>query len=312
MLRVTFSFVQCALFLAACGFLQAQIETPVPRAPHQALASTAEMRVLNDIAYVAGGHDRQKLDLYLPPEGGPPRPLVVWIHGGGWISGDRKPFPNIKLLKNGYALASVEYRFSRDAAFPAQIEDCKSAIRWLRAHAAEYGIDAKRIGVWGRSAGGHLVALLGLTGNNKDFDKGENLNQPSDVQCVVDWFGPTDLVQFGDPTWTGTFNAARKYVHPLIGGPPEANAAKARAASPITYVHKGAAPFLIMHGSADPLVPEQQSEKLDAALRNVGVESTLVVIPNAKHGGPAFGTPERFEQIAAFFDKHLKAPPAGR
>ena len=145
------------------------------------------------------GSNAQKLDLYLPPESDAAvRPLVVWIPGGGWIGGSKKGALGKQLLSRGYSLASIEYRFSQEAIYPAQIEDCKAAIRWLRAHASDYHIDPKHIGVWGASAGGHLVALLGTTGNIKDFDVGGNLDQSSDVQCVVDWFGPTDFLKWGD------------------------------------------------------------------------------------------------------------------
>src|SRR5262249_50393585 len=137
---------------------------------------------------------RQKLDLYIPAT--PKGPLLVWIHGGGWRGGSKDVVEYRPFLAHGYCLASVEYRFSQDAIFPAQVEDCKAAIRWLRAHAGEYGYDPKRIGAWGASAGGHLVALLATTGHVRDFDVGENLEQSSAIECGIDYFGPTDF-----PNW---------------------------------------------------------------------------------------------------------------
>lgn len=193
---------------------------------------------------------------------------------------------------------------SRTAIYPAQIEDCKAAIRFLRAHAAEYGIDPKRIGVWGASAGGHLVALLGTTGNIRDFDVGENLDQSSAVQCVVDWFGPADFLTISadDPR---VAQSPDNPIAKLLGGPIATHQEEARRASPVSFVGKESAPFLIMHGDRDPLVPLDQSRELNAALQKAGVESTLEVLPGAGHGGAGFGTPEKLEKILNFFQKHL-------
>ena len=169
-------------------------------------------------------------------------------------------------------MASINYRLSQHAIFPAQIEDCKAAIRWLRANAAKYHLDADRIGVWGASAGGHLVAMLGTTGSVKELEgKGGNLDQSSRVQCVVDWFGPSDL-----PTMGGSHDDPGSPESRLIGGPVQENKEKARKASPLTYVSKDSAPFLIMHGDQDNVVPPGQSELLAEALKKAGVEVTLV------------------------------------
>ena len=155
------------------------------------------------------------------------------------------------LAAKGYAVASINYRLSQHAVFPAQIEDCKAAIRWLRANAAKYHLDPDHIGVWGASAGGHLVALLGTTGSVKELEgKGGNLDQSSRVQCVVDWFGPTDLATMG-----GSHDKPGSPESRLIGGPVQENKEKARKASPLTYVSKDSAPFLIMHGDQDNTVP---------------------------------------------------------
>ena len=150
-------------------------------------------------------------------------------------------------------MASINYRLSQHAVFPAQIEDCKAAIRWLRANAAKYHLDPDHIGVWGASAGGHLVAMLGTTGGVKELEgKGGNLDQSSRVQCVVDWFGPTDLATMG-----GSHDNPASPDRQLIGGPVQENKEKARKASPLTYVSKDSAPFLIMHGDKDNMVPLQ-------------------------------------------------------
>ncbi|MGB8165864.1 MAG: alpha/beta hydrolase [Chthoniobacteraceae bacterium] len=268
------------------------------------------VKMLHDVEYVPGGGRAQSLDLYLPEKSDGPRPLIVWIHGGGWRAGTKDRSPAVRLMDAGFAVASVEYRLSSVAIFPAQIEDCKAAIRFLRAHATEYGIDAAHIGVWGSSAGGHLVAMLGTTGDVKEFEKGGNLSESSRVQAVCDFFGPADLLTMGAQS---PAEARIKHDAPespeslLVGGALQENKDKARAASPITYVTGDDAPFLIVHGSADPLVPLAQSEQLNSALKKAGVESTLRVIDGGGHGGKGFDEPEVTAQIRDFFTKHLKA-----
>ena len=255
-----------------------------------------------NLEYVSGGHERNKLDLYLPEAAGKPLPLVVWIHGGAWQGGSKEGCPALPLLKKGYAVASINYRLSQHAVFPAQIEDCKAAIRWLRANAKKYHLDAGHIGVWGSSAGGHLVALLGTSGDVKELDgKGVNLDQSSRVQCVVDWFGPTDFTKMG-----GWHDGEKSPEARLIGGPVQANKEKAAKADPITYVSKDDPPFLIMHGEQDNTVPINQSELLHAALQKADVDSTFIRVPKAGHGGPGFNSPENTRKIEEFFDKHLK------
>jgi acetyl esterase/lipase len=209
-------------------------------------------------------------------------------------------------VSKGFAAASINYRLSQHAKFPAQIDDCKAAIRWLRAHAKHYQLDPNHIGVMDESAGGHLVALLGTTGG-KEFDApGPNAKQSDQVQAVCDWFGPTDFLHWGAPL-TGK---VEEVVTQLLGGPALTNKEKAAQASPITYVAKGDPPFLIMHGDQDPLVPLAQSEEFADALKKAGVEVTLRVLKGAGHGGPAFTSPENRQLIEEFFVKHLKTSTA--
>jgi putative heme-binding domain-containing protein len=270
-------------------------------------------KALRDLEYVKGGHERNKLDLYLPEKADGPLPVIVWIHGGAWLGGSKDNPPALSFLTRGYAVASINYRLSQHAQFPAQIEDCKAAIRWLRANAKTYHLDPNHIGVWGASAGGHLVALLGTTAGVKELEgQGGNSEQPSRVQAVVDWFGPTDLLTMGEQSGPNSrikHNAPDAPEAKLIGGPVPENKDKAAKASPITYVRRGAAPFLIMHGDKDDLVPYPQSEELAAALKKAGAEVTLRKIEGAGHGGPKFSTPENREQIIQFFEKHLKPVP---
>jgi acetyl esterase/lipase len=281
--------------------------TPVPAAP--AATPPSDITIIRNLPYVPHAAPRQCLDLYIPWQSGPPRPLIAYIHGGAWRTGSKDYCPARRLVPLGYVAASIEYRFSQDAPFPAQIEDCKAAIRWLRAHARQYNIDPTRIGVWGASAGGHLVALLGVTGQVTDFDIGPNLDQSSAVQCVVDFFGPTDFLHYGDPA---KLDSPGNAVDQLLGGPVATHQPLARSASPADFVTRDAAPFLILHGDRDPLVPLQQSEELSADLQKAGVECTLRVIPGAGHGGPGFNAPDSQKLIVDFLGRHLKPQLPGK
>jgi acetyl esterase/lipase len=210
--------------------------------------------------------------------------------------------PALPFLRKGYAVASINYRLSQHAKFPAQIEDCKAAIRWLRAHAKMYHLDPDHIGVWGASAGGHLVALLGTSGDVKDLDGRDGpTGQSSRVQAVVDWFGPTDVTRMG-----GAHNRPDSPEGRLIGGPVQENKEKAERANPIAYVSKDDPPFLILHGDKDPTVPFNQSELLADALRKAGVDVTLCPVKGAGHGGREFASEENRRLVEAFFEKHLK------
>jgi acetyl esterase/lipase len=258
--------------------------------------------VHRDLEYIPGGHARNKLDLYLPAKADHPLPVIVWIHGGAWLAGSKEGCPATWFTTRGFAAASINYRLSQHAVFPAQIEDCKAAIRWLRANAEKYNLDAKHIGVWGASAGGHLVALLGTTGDVKELEGKEgNLDQSSRVQCVVDWFGPSDFTKMG--SGRGDANSPEGK---LIGGAIQEHQDEAAKANPVTYVTKDDAPFLIMHGDEDKVVPINQSELLDEALRKAGVESTFIRVAGNGHGGPGFMNAENRKKIMDFFEKHLK------
>ena len=261
-----------------------------------------------DVTYVSGGTERQRLDVFYPTKSEKPVPLVVWIHGGAWMGGSKEGGPALRLLDDGFAVASVTYRFSQHAKFPAQIEDCKAAIRWLRANAKELNIDPERIGAWGSSAGGHLVALLGVAGDVKEWEKGEHLDQSSRVQAVVDWFGPTDLLSMGAQALPDSKIDHDSPTSPearLVGGPVQENKSAAKAASPVTYVSPGDAPILLVHGERDNVVPPGQSDELYEALKKAGVESVHTVIPKAGHGDGGFREPKAYEEAREFFRKHL-------
>ncbi|MFL5342564.1 MAG: alpha/beta hydrolase fold domain-containing protein [Gemmataceae bacterium] len=264
------------------------------------------VKVQRDLEYVPAGHERQKLDLYLPEKAEGPFPVVVWIHGGAWRAGSKSGCPGVFLVGKGFAVASVGYRLSQHAPFPAQIEDCKTAIRWLRANAKTYNLDPGHIGVWGASAGGHLVALLGTAGNIKELEGKGNNDQSSKVQCVLDWFGPTDFRSLPDQLQ----NDPKSVIAQLLGGPPSQEKEKTVLASPVAHVTKDCPPFLIMHGDKDPTVQLSQSKELEAALKKAGVPVTLVVLEGAGHGGPQFSTEESRKRVDDFFSQYLKAKPA--
>lgn len=296
-------FVRSVFCLAALlAWSGRAADAPPPAAP-PGLPAGARMAL--DLAYVPHATERQKLDLYLPATG-TNWPLIIWIHGGGWSGGSKEKPPGLRFLTHGFALASLNYRFSQDAIFPAQLIDCKAALRWLRAHAPEYGFDPHHIGVWGASAGGHLVALLGTTGDDKEFDQGENPGVSSRVQAVCDWFGPTDFTQILSHLDDPKHDVADSLASQLIGGPLDQNPEKVQRANPIHYITTNDPPFLIMHGDKDPLVPLQQSRLLAEALQKAGVPVTLRVVPGGGHGGPAFDTPAEKNRLYEFFVKNLK------
>jgi acetyl esterase/lipase len=269
-------------------------------------ADLSRVNVLRDLEYVPGGHERQRLDLYLPKETDPNgrRPLLVWVHGGAWLGGSKNPCPAVRFVKEGYAVASINYRLSQHALFPAQLQDCKAAIRWLRANAVMYGYEPNRIGAWGASAGGHLAALLGTAGDVNGFDVGPNQGISSRVQAVCDFFGPTDFTKMSSFPSAMNHDGADAPEARLIGGPVQENRDKVQKANPIAYVTKDDPPFLIVHGDKDPLVPHNQSELLREALQKAGVAVTLHTVAGGGHGG--FRDPQVDILVREFFCKNLQ------
>lgn len=276
----------------------------------KALVESARAEVFTNLAYVKDGHERQRLDLYVPGNARKPMPLVCFIHGGGWRNGNKKVSNALPLLTQGYALAGIGYRLSDAAQFPAQIEDCKAAIRWLRANAVKYGIDPDRIGVWGPSAGGHLSALLGTSGDVRELEGKLGVTGVSSrVQAVCDFYGPTDFL-LGDVG--GDRNNPKGPVALMLGGPAPQRPEVARRASPANWISPDDPPFLIFQGGRDRTVPPVQSQEFARKLKEAGIEAELVEFPDAEHGGPAFATLETVTKVAAFFAKHLKPGEASR
>ncbi|MGA2867533.1 MAG: GDSL-type esterase/lipase family protein [Verrucomicrobiota bacterium] len=264
-------------------------------------SSSDGVKVLRDIEYANVDGHSLKLDLYIPENVPQPVPLIIDVHGGGWMAVDKHEMIAAGAVKHGFAVASIDYRLSGVAIFPAQIYDCKAAVRWLRAHAGQFGLNPDKIGAWGDSAGGHLVSLLGLTANHPELEGNEgNTNVSSRVQAVCDFYGPSDL-------WTTDHHLADSVadnaVPRLIGGLIEQNVEKARLASPLNYVTADACPFLIVHGDKDPIVPLEQSVALNDALQKVGVPTQLYIV---KGGGHGFNDPHAYELANVFFTKYLK------
>lgn len=289
-----------------------------PKAPAKPGKKTVQLpagiKMEKDIAYIEGGDDAQKLDLYLPEKPSEqPLPLIVHIHGGGWIGGNKFPCPVAGMVLQGYAVASVEYRFSQKAKFPAQIQDCQAAIRWLRAHAKQYNFDKQHVGVIGGSAGGHLSALVGTSGGKKAFPPiGGNEDYSDRVQAVCDIFGPADFTTVVQQAAEDKnvknifkFNTPSDPYSALIGTQ-LSDKAKADAVSPVHYVSKDNPPFLILHGTHDSLVPYAQSVQFAAALKAQGVSVWLQTLPGAGHGGASFNKRAIHQLTQNFFDKYLK------
>jgi len=276
---------------------------------------TAGVKLERDISYIPDGDKAQRLDIYLPEKASQkPLPLVVHIHGGGWQGGSKFPCPVEGMAAKGYAVASIEYRFSQKARFPAQIQDCQAAIRWLRANAKTYNIDPEHVGVIGGSAGGHLSALVATAGGKDAFPKiGGNDEQSDRVQCVVDIYGPTNFATVIEQAEADKnvrnifkFNTPSDPYSSLIGVALNEDKAKTDAVSPVTYVSEDNPPTLILHGTHDTLVPYAQSEELAAALKAKSVPVWLQTLPGSGHGGGGFRKPEINELMQNFFDKYLK------
>jgi acetyl esterase/lipase len=271
----------------------------------------AGIKAERNIPYVEKGHRNQVLDLFIPEQpSDKPMPLMIWIHGGAWMGGSQANPPVLYLVSKGFAVASIQHRFSSDAVWPAQAYDCKAAVRFLRANAAKYHVDPNRFGVGGDSSGGHLAAFVGTSGDVKEMegDLG-NANVSSRVQAVVDWFGPTDvtlMAQQAGPRSMIRHDSPGSPESRLLGGPVHEKRDLAKTANPLTYVDKDDPPFLIMHGDNDQLVPLGQSVVLAKALIDAGVEVTMRTVHGAGHEGPQFHNAESRRLIEEFLSRTLK------
>jgi acetyl esterase/lipase len=256
-----------------------------------------------DVVYGKGDGEELRLDLGRPQSLNQPAPCVVVIHGGAWRGGNKNAHKDLvlKLAQAGYVSASLGYRFCPKHPFPAQVEDVKCAVRYLRAHASQYHLDAQRFGAVGFSAGAHLSMMLGVMGA-KDGLEGEGgwADQPSQVQAVVAFFGPTDLAAPDIPL------LSRGLLRDFIGGLPKEKPDQYRRASPITYVSAGDAPLLIFQGTKDPLVPHSQAYRMTDALTKAGVPGRVEMLIGAGHGWGGAELERTWAETEAFFGRYLK------
>jgi acetyl esterase/lipase len=260
-----------------------------------------------DVVYGKAGDVELKLDLAKPQEGHGPFPLVVCIHGGAWRAGSKAGYAGRlkELAKRGYVAASVEYRFCPLYKFPAQVEDVKCAVRFLRAHAKDYSIDPTKVAAMGDSAGGHLSLMLGLMDPADGLEgTGGNPEQSSKVQAVVNYYGPTDFTAAG--MWTPVQIAL---VADFLGTK-DATAPVAKQSSPLTYVNQGDPPVLTFQGTLDPLVPVDGAKRLHEALRKAGVKEHLEIIEGGSHGFAGPVQQRTLKMAFEFLDETLKGKPA--
>ena len=284
-------------FLASCLILSLSC-TQINEVPKQLYKT----KKIADIEFAKAGEKSLKLDLYLPENASEKVPLIVWIHGGGWRGGSKKNTEGLWLVKHGFAIASISYRLSHEAKWPAQIDDCRAAVRYLRSNADKYGFDGNKIAVWGESAGGLLAGYLGT----KSVPKGENVS--SEVQAVINWYGPSDLMTLPEnivsekrtDKMVANSNASRLFGKDIRDAVDLAN-----SISPLWNVSKNNPPFLIMQGDQDPYVVPDQSVRLHKKQKEVGAPSELYMIKGAGHGGKLFHTEEANSVILTFLNKVL-------
>ncbi len=274
----------------------------------------------SNVAYAGTNNVNQQMDIYIPPGLTSPAPVIVFIHGGGWSGGSKGP-GNVPFFQqcynSGFICADINYRLSTDSVWPAQIEDCKTAIRFLKTNALTYNIDICRFGVIGESAGGHLAAMIGTSAGVKKLE-GLHLgstNQSSQVKAVIDLYGPIDFLNEDGyyPSscgTTGLIHEFNSFETSLLGiDLLHSHPALVNSADPITYITPGDAHFFIMHGADDCVVPASQSVLLDGALTKAGVPAdTLIIVPGQNHGNPYFKDYVRAKLYSDFFLKHLSEP----
>lgn len=320
--RAFIAFMSLALFIVT-GAVQAQSATqahapePDPM-PERILAFANGVSVSTDITYsTITGYRPVTLDLYRPKAEGP-QPLIIYIHGGGWMIGHKRmsgsAFSDFTaslsdLSARGYVVAALDYRLAREAPFPAAIDDVRTAIRFLKANAGRYGIDVQRVGIWGGSAGAQLAALAALDcGHAPSGEDKSNATESDCVKAGVLWFGVYDFATLPDSVVPG---AVKGYLGCVKSAcPPD----RIAAASPAAHVDAKDPPMLVLHGTADKTVPMSQSQELAAKLKAANVPVTLELIPDVGHGwaGADPATTQAASQRALdltvrFFDKQLKS-----
>lgn len=300
------SFLQLLFFICIIQGSQAQAPSYV-----QSIFPAGTITHSN-VPYANDTLKRHLLDIYLPQNALNNTPLIVWIHGGAWMFNDK--YSDMGYMRNtlkgfidsGYAVASIDYRYSTEAVFPAQIQDCNQALEYLYQHAAQYKLDKNRIALIGFSAGGHLASLTGLSNNNAVKEFYPAAGKPTfKIKCVLDFYGPSDFVALGSFPDTSVNNAANP-VSLLLGALPIDRPDLAKRASPTTYVDKDDPPFLIVQGEKDESVPYTQSKLLSGWLTVTGVKNELIIVPNAPHYGEMFDAAYIRKSVFSFVRNHLQ------
>jgi len=265
-----------------------------------------QVEVIRDVEYARVGERSLKLDLHLP-RGKPRSLLIVWVHGGAWRSGSKTAMPLTKLLEEEYAIASVDYRLSTEARFPAQIHDLKAAIRFLRGHGGQWAVPSQKIVIAGDSAGGHLAALVGVSNGQIELegDVGKDRAQTSDVQGIMSFYGAANLTTILKQSTPHGLSVRVPALDLLLGGQPDDLPALARLASPVFHVDQNDPPLLLLHGDQDPQMPINQSHELCGAYRKVNAPVQFEVVHGAAHGGAAFYDAERLGIVTAFLRRHF-------
>lgn len=306
--------------MASLAFAEEKYESVIMDVP----LDTNQVTLYEDIPFANGfwrGVQLYTLNMdILVPDGKEPMPLIVFITGGGFIMAPKNNWiqQRMRLAQAGYVVASIEYRYAPLSKFPLPVEDCKTAIRWLRAHASMYNIDVNRVGVLGNSAGGYLSAFVGVTNGNRDFDKGDFLEYSSDVLCAADIFGISDVrnigMDFDEENQRGHASSGATEALWVLGtvtfggkdGGVLAHPEDSAKASPIEYVSDKTVPMLFMHGDTDTVVSPGQTDILYQALKAKGIETERYVVKNAAHGGPYWVQEPVMKIMVDFFDKYLK------
>lgn len=300
------NFLRLLFFVCMVHITNAQTPSPVQNIFPEGTV------IYSNVPYANDTLKKHLLDIYLPPNASSNMPLIVWIHGGAWMLNDK--YADMGYMKNtikgfidsGYALASVDYRYSTNAVFPAQIQDCNQAMEYLYEHAGQYKLDRNRMAVIGFSAGGHLASLMALSKNNaiKDFYH-DGTKGHFNIKCVLDYYGPSDFVVLGCSTDTSV-NNARNPISILLGALPVERPDLAKRASPVTYIDKNDPPFLIVQGEKDESVPNTQSRLLHSWLTIAGVKNQLIIVPNAPHYGEMFDAAYIRKSVFSFLALYLK------
>lgn len=262
-------------------------------------------KTYKDVEFAKVDGHSLKLNLFLPEK--KDAPLVLWIHGGGWHAGSYKNCSITWMTDHGYAVASISYRLTNKAIFPAQIHDCKAALRWLRANKEKYGYSTEKVAVAGSSAGGMLAALMGTSGDVKELEGnvGGNIDQSSRVDAVIDFYGATDFI-LRSKSQPHRANKVGSVVYKLLGGGADKKVEEAKSASAAYHVSSDDPPFLVFHGDKDNTVLIDQSEKITEVYKAANLPIDFHVLRGAGHGGKQFFAPENKKLMIDFLKKHLK------